>query len=605
MSWKKHFRKVPSYTTTSDGQLLPTSRDDSGVSSGTATKYSSYLPEVYAGHPNRLQRYTQYDDMSRDSDISIALDIISEFSTQSEEHNKQPFEIEYHSEGTDSEVKILKTLLTKWIKLNDFKSRLFYMFRDTTKYGDTFFLRDPETNEWLWLDAFSVQGVKVDEENGREPTEYIVRGLDYNKQAKYAARTFDPGQYGGVATAQGYTNRGGGASSAAGNFSLVGSHLDNRQSRHGQQASHDLHVIDADHIVHLSLSAAMDVNWPFGTSILDPIYKVFKQKELLEDAIIIYRVQRAPERRVFYIDTGNMNPPKAAAHLQAIKNEIHQRRIPTRSGGGSNSLDAAYNPLSMMEDFFFAQGMEGRGSKVDVLPGGDNLGEIGDLNWFNTKLARGLHIPPSYIAIGEEGNVPYNDGKMGQAMVQEFRFTKYCMRIQNLLGKTFDREFKRFVEQNGAQIDNSIFELQFNPPQSFAKYRQMEIDMQQLSVYAQIADNKKISDRTKFTRYLGWSEDEVLDNERNWKEENPAKLKKATGTTAAEDNSDIGLSSVGLRGGGMDMGMPPEMGEEGDDMAGDAAGGPGAAVGGDAGMGGAPGGAPAGGAAGAAPAPGF
>ena len=96
------------------------------------------------------------------------------------------------------------------------------------------------------------------------------------------------------------------------------------------------------------------------------MFKVYKQKELLEDAILIYRVQRAPERRVFYIDVGNMQTHKARAHLERIKNEIHQRRIPSKTGGGQNITDSAYNPLSIMEDYF-AQTAEGRGSKVETL----------------------------------------------------------------------------------------------------------------------------------------------------------------------------------------------------------------------------------------------
>jgi hypothetical protein len=86
---------------------------------------------------------------------------------------------------------------------------------------------------------------------------------------------------------------------------------------------------------------------------------------------------------------------KAHIHLDQIKNEIHQRRIPNRTGGGSSIMDAAYNPLSIMEDYFFAQGAEGRGSKVETLAGGDNLGEIGDLSFFTKKMARGLRIPTS------------------------------------------------------------------------------------------------------------------------------------------------------------------------------------------------------------------
>ena len=126
--------------------------------------------------------------------------------------------------------------------------------------------------------------------------------------------------------------------------------------------------VDAKHVVHISLSEGIDGFWPFGNSILEPVFKVYKQKELLEDAILIYRVQRAPERRVFYIDVGNMPTHKARAHLERIKNDIHQRRIPSKTGGGQNITDSAYNPLSIMEDYFFAQTAEGRGSKVETLP---------------------------------------------------------------------------------------------------------------------------------------------------------------------------------------------------------------------------------------------
>ena len=127
--------------------------------------------------------------------------------------------------------------------------------------------------------------------------------------------------------------------------------------------------------------------------VLEAIFKVYKQKELLEDAIIIYRVQRAPERRVFYIDVGNMPTNKAMAFIERVKNEIHQKRIPNKTGGGANIMDAAYNPLSQIEDYFFAQTAEGRGSKVETLPGGQNLGEIDDLKYFNNKLMKGLRIP--------------------------------------------------------------------------------------------------------------------------------------------------------------------------------------------------------------------
>ena len=89
----------------------------------------------------------------------------------------------------------------------------------------------------------------------------------------------------------------------------------------------------------------------------------------------------------------------AMAFVERVKNEMHQRRIPTTTGGGANMMDASYNPLSVNEDYFFPQTSDGRGSSVEVLPGGENLGEIDDLKYFNNKMARGLRVPSSLFNV--------------------------------------------------------------------------------------------------------------------------------------------------------------------------------------------------------------
>lgn len=550
MSWKKHFRVV---SVPNANNNRPTPTGDSSASHGSGSKFSSYLPEIYAGHPNRIQRYMQYDDMDRDSVINAALDTIADFCTQSEEHTDSQFEINYLGEANETEVKILKAALQKWTKLNNFRSHLWYIFRGVIKNGDQFFVRDPETKEWLWIDHFNVDLVKVDEAKGREPVEYVVRNLDYNKQAKLATKPANNSDYGVNGVSAGIA-RGPLSTPGAGagtSFNLAGS---DASVSAGNKPTNEISVIDAKHVVHLSLSVGMDNNWPFGSSILESVFKVFKQKELLEDAVIIYRVQRAPERRIFKIDVGNMNPVMANAHIERIKNEIHQRRIPNRTGGGSSIMDAAYNPLSMLEDYFFAVTPEGRGSTIDTLPGGDSTGEIGDLSFFDKKLKDALRIPSAYLPGSNEQGASYNDGKLGAAMIQEFRFNKYCMRLQSLLAPVFDREFKAFLKDSGLMIEDSLFELNFNPPQNFAKYRQVDLDSAQMGVYSQIADNKRLSERFKLKRFLNLTEEELLENERLWAEENPNKMKAATGATEMGPGGGDGLSSVGVRSGGDDFG---------------------------------------------------
>jgi hypothetical protein len=144
----------------------------------------------------------------------------------------------------------------------------------------------------------------------------------------------------------------------------------------------------------------------------------------------------------------------------------------------------------------------------------------------------------------------FNDGKLGTALVQEFLFNKYCMRLQSRMAKTFDYEFKYYLRKTSIEIDENMFELRFCPPQNFAKYRQIELDAQQMQVYTQIADRKEFSARYKKERYLGMTPDEITKDETMWMEENPDKIKKKTGTEVSDSNS-ASLSSVGVRSGAM------------------------------------------------------
>jgi hypothetical protein len=278
-------------------------------------------------------------------------------------------------------------------------------------------------------------------------------------------------------------------------------------------------AIDANHVVHLSLSEGLDNNFPFGNSLLESVFKVYKQKELLEDAIIIYRIQRAPERRIFYIDVGNMPSHLAMSFVERVKNEIHQRRIPSSTGGGS-AIDSAYNPLSINEDYFFPQTAEGRGSKVDTLPGGTNLGEIDDLKYFTNKLMRALRIPSSYLPTGaDDGQASFNDGRVGTAYIQELRFNKYCERLQQAMIDTFDKEFKLYLHNKGVNIDFSLFEIKFQSPQNFAAYRQAELDNQRIATFTQMVTLPFVSKRFALKRFLGMTDEDLMENEKMWKEE--------------------------------------------------------------------------------------
>ena len=559
MSWKRYFTNA-TVGNNDGGNMSPFSGRGGNEPGPAKSNYSSYLPDVYVGSPNRIERYGQYNTMDNDSEVNAALDILAEFCSQQNPRNLTPFILNFNKTATNSEVNILGQYLKQWTKLQKFETKMFRVVRNTFKYGDAFFVRDPESKKWFYIDPAKVVRIIVNESEGKKPEQYIIKDINFNFRDRIIT---DPhitsGNITGGGTAagsQGY--QAGGAQGAVGNTgtSQAGSrfNVNNREV-----------AIDAEHVIHLSLSEGLDNNYPFGNSLLESIFKVYKQKELLEDAIIIYRTQRAPERRVFYIDVGNMPTNKAMAFIERVKNEIHQKRIPNKTGGGANIMDAAYNPLSQIEDYFFAQTAEGRGSKVETLPGGQNLGEIDDLKYFNNKLMKGLRIPSSYLpSTPDDAGSAFTDGRVGTAYIQEFRFTKFCQRLQTMVMPTLDKEFKMFLKHRGIEIDSGSFEIQFNDPQNFGKYRQVEIDNQMVSIFTQVQQVPYISKRFAMKRFLGLDEGEIYSNEKLWAEEN------ANATEPPAQGDDVG-GGAGLS----DVGAAPmpasDPGELEDDPAGDAA----------------------------------
>jgi len=552
-SWRKYFKVADN-----SGAQSPISgsnqfglpnypRNDGSGSSSQADfvfrNYASRLPEVYSGHPNRVERYNQYENMDMDSEVNACLDIIAEFSTQLSETNGTPFDVKYNDKPTDHEIEIIKKQMQQWVKLNKLDQRIFKLFRNTIKYGDQVFVRDPETFEMYWVDMSKIMRIIVNESEGKRPEQYVIRDINPNFQnmtvaAKTTTDYMTNPVTGTISGSSNYTMPNGGAGGGVGNSRFM-------------QAMNEA-TIDAKHVVHCSLNEGLDVFWPFGRSILEQIYKVYKQKELLEDAILIYRVSRAPERRVFKIDVGNMPSHLAMQFVERVKNEMHQRRIPTMTGGGQNMMDSSYNPLSINEDYFFPQGQDGRGSSVDVLQGGANLGEIDDLKYFNNKMARGLRVPSSYLPTGpDDSDRALSDGKVGTALIQEYRFNQYCERLQALIAQKLDDEFKMFLKWRGFNIDSGLFSLGFNAPQNFASYRQSELDNTRIQAFMQLEPLAYMSKRFLLERFLGLTEGEIKENEDMWREEREDPELKVAGSD---------LRAVGINPGAMQTDI--ETGEE-------------------------------------------
>ena len=220
MTWKKFFTAV-------DNSGLPLNvtgqqrRDGTGDAGFGMDTHGGWLPAVYAGSPNRLMRYRQYDAMDTDPEIHAALDTIAEFATQDDEYQGIPFEVNFDEDPSDTESKLIMKVLKNWVSINDWRKRLFKMFRSTIKYGDCFMIRDPETYKLYWVDPAQVEKIVVNQAEGKSIDYIFVRNLDPNFEHLIATRVSpvhnvgqNMGGMGGYGTADSYNSSGAAAISS-------------------------------------------------------------------------------------------------------------------------------------------------------------------------------------------------------------------------------------------------------------------------------------------------------------------------------------------------------------------------------------------------------
>ena len=499
----------PGVTTMTDSQSI-----------GDQGAYGNYTwyQRLIQGSASRITRYREYDLMDNDVEIARSLDTIAEEMIGADPNEDMPLVLNIISEKQEhiptSTVLTLKAALRYWSDIHDFQNRLFKIARVTVKYGDCFFIRHKETQKWEYIHPKNIVAAIVDEQDFTK-----VVGWQIRRDTKVPNSPYNQ--------------------SSTGNF--------------GSYSTELVDTLTSDEVIVFSLNDDMSESAPFGESVLRAVYRAQKQKELLEDAILIYRIQRAPERRVFYIDVGKMPPQRVKSYLEGIKNEIRQRKVPT-NGGGVDQVDSVYNPQSMSEDFFFAQRPDGRGSKVETLPGGQGLGELADLEYFQWKVFRGLRIPLSYMREGTDGST-VNDGKIGTAYIQELRFAMYIKRLQGYIARVIDKEFKRYLRNVGINADPTIFNIALIEPENFGIWRQQELDNSLLGTYTQAAGIEFLSPRFTMKKYLQLTDEEILTNERLRREElglNP--------NGGVEDLKQIYMSAeqqaAMAGGGGMMAGLP-------------------------------------------------
>ena len=183
------------------------------------------------------------------------------------------------------------------------------------------------------------------------------------------------------------------------------------------------------------VSGLMDTNRNIVLSYLHKGIKVLNQLRMIEDSLVIYRISRAPERRIFYIDVGNLPKVKAEQYLREVMGRYRNKLVYDASTGEIRD-DRKY--MSMMEDFWLPRREGGRGTEITTLPGGQNLGELTDVQYFQTKLYKALNVPAGRL----ESGTSFNIGRSSEITRDELKFTKFVGKLRKKFSDLFQDTLK-------------------------------------------------------------------------------------------------------------------------------------------------------------------
>ncbi len=232
-------------------------------------------------------------------------------------------------------------------------------------------------------------------------------------------------------------------------------------------------------------SGLQDMTKKMTLSFLHKAIKVHNQLRMIEDAIVIYRLSRAPERRIFYIDVGNLPKVKAEQYLRDVMNRYRNKLVYDANTG---EIRDDKKHMSMLEDFWLPRREGGRGTEISVLPGGQNLGELKDLEYFKKKLYNSLNLPPSRLTDDNKG---FNLGKTTEVLRDELKFTKFIGRLRKRFTEVFNDVLKtqlilkRVITPEDWEDMKEHIQYDFLFDNHFNELKEAELNLQRIQIATQ------------------------------------------------------------------------------------------------------------------------
>ena len=242
-----------------------------------------------------------------------------------------------------------------------------------------------------------------------------------------------------------------------------------------------------------------DIFLPYGKAILEPARRIWKQLNLIEDAMLVYRITRSPERRVFYIDVGNIPPQEVQQFILQVKNDLKKQPLIDQSG----NIDLRYNPMAVDEDYFIP--VRGAvGSKIDTLPGAQNLGDIDDVRYIQNKLFAAIKVPRAYLS--------YESDVASKSLLsqEDIRFARTIQRIQKILISELTKIGIIHLFALGFDEEDLVdFELKMTNPSTITEMQKLELVGMKFDIGTKAIASQLIGQDYARAHILGLTEEQI------------------------------------------------------------------------------------------------
>jgi hypothetical protein len=465
---------------------VPPNNDDGAIAI-SAGGHFGYSIDLDKNSGNEYELIRRYRGMALHPEIDQAIeDIVNEAIVS--DTNDTPVNIELSNLDVSERVKeIIREEFKYLLSLLDFNNKCHEIFRKWYIDGRIYYhkvidLNRPERGiiELRNIDAMKIKPVRerIKPKNGNSLPDPILKNieptfssLDSVQFGKATNEFTDRLEEYFIYNKKGFQYFGGGTGVSAGVSSMDG-------------ASATIKIAK-DAITYVT-SGLVDGNTGMVLSYLNKAIKALNQLRMLEDSVVIYRVARAPERRTFYIDVGNLPKSKAEQYMRDVMNR-YKTKVTYDQATGEIKDERKF--MSMLEDYWLPRREGGRGTEIGTLPGGANLGELGDLKYFKDKLLRSLNLPPSRQDGGGEG---FQLGRSNDILRDEIKFSKFVGRMRKRFSNLFLDILKTQLILKGicspSEFEQMKEHIQFDYlyDNHFDELKKIEISQERLNMAAQM-----------------------------------------------------------------------------------------------------------------------